>query len=213
VNRLLFGTAGIPLSTDPPSIPFGIERLAELGLGGMELEFVHSVNVSEKGTSIIRDAAKKHNILLTCHGQYYINLCSKEKEKVDASVERILLAARRAHQCGAWSMTFHAGFYMGEPADKVFAVIKDRLKAIITTLKREGIPIWVRPETTGKATQFGSLLIRIRNFVTFSIRSNRLLVERVLITCTSISLALIMETRARRIISCCRKATCAGKIC
>ena len=37
---LLFGTAGIPRSTKIKSTQSGIERIAELRLGGMEMEFV-----------------------------------------------------------------------------------------------------------------------------------------------------------------------------
>jgi len=40
VTGLVFGTGGVPRSAESPSTTSGIERIAELGLGGMEIEFV-----------------------------------------------------------------------------------------------------------------------------------------------------------------------------
>jgi deoxyribonuclease-4 len=46
MNELLFGTAGVPLSTPkPPSSEKGVKRIKELGLGCMELEFVQRVSM------------------------------------------------------------------------------------------------------------------------------------------------------------------------
>ena len=44
-NRLLFGTAGIPLSTPDRNTLNGISHVKKLGLGCMELEFVRSINI------------------------------------------------------------------------------------------------------------------------------------------------------------------------
>ncbi|MBU0461522.1 MAG: TIM barrel protein, partial [Nanoarchaeota archaeon] len=106
---------------------------------------------------LVFEAQKKNDVLLTCHGQYYINLSSLEKEKIKASKERVLNAARIAHKCGAYSMTFHAGFYQGRTPDVVYDQIKKALVEISKKLKDEGNNIWIRPETTGKASQWGDL--------------------------------------------------------
>lgn len=47
--------------------------------------------------------------------------------------------------------------------EKVYEVVKSHLKSIVKTLQNEGIKLWVRPETTGKGTQFGDIdeLIRL----------------------------------------------------
>ncbi|MFH1240614.1 MAG: TIM barrel protein [Candidatus Diapherotrites archaeon] len=161
-KKLIFGTAGIPLSTKDRNTTNGIERVKELGLGAMELEFVHSVNLNEEKAKEVNKAAEKNEIELTCHGQYYINLNSLEKTKVKASVQRILNAARIANTAGAKSMTFHAAFYMKMEKEKVYENVKRELKAIVKTLQSEGNKIWIRPEFTGKETQFGDLRELIR---------------------------------------------------
>ena len=162
MDKLLFGAAGIPLSTEPRNTVEGIKQVRKLGLGAMELEFVQSVNITEQKAPEVRKAAKENDIILTAHGQYYINLNSLEKEKIEASKQRILKAARILDKCGGWSLCFHAAYYMGSP-EKAYQNVKESLKEIVKTLKDEGICVWIRPETGGKLSQFGSLeeLIKI----------------------------------------------------
>lgn len=156
-NELFFGTAGIPISTVPKSTENGIEQVKKLGLAAMELEFVQSVNISEEKAPLVKEAASKHGVTLTCHGQYFINLNSLDEKKRQASKQRVYIAAKRAFQCGGWSMCFHPGFYQGIEPKKTFEKVLSSLKEVVQRLENEGVKIWVRPETTGKASQFGSL--------------------------------------------------------
>jgi deoxyribonuclease IV len=155
-SSLLFGTAGIPLSTPDRNIPNGVKHVRTLGLDAMELEFVRSVNVSEEKAPIVKNIAEKNNVVLTSHGQYFINLNSLEPEKVTASVGRVLNAARTAWSCGGYSMTFHAAYYMKLDPKKVYAKVLKEMKPIVKTLHDEGNKIWLRPETTGKGSQWGT---------------------------------------------------------
>ncbi len=157
MQKLRFGTAGIPLSTKPYNTLNGIARVRELGLDSMELEFVRNINVSKQLAPEVKKLAKEKDVLLSCHASYFINLSSKEAKKREASKKRVLDAALRAYECGAFSVCFHAGFYQGRKANEVYNTVKDALKDIEERLKQKGIKIWIRPETTGKATQFGTL--------------------------------------------------------
>ncbi|MEI7961331.1 MAG: TIM barrel protein [archaeon] len=156
-KKLLFGTAGIPLSTQNPSTIEGIKRVNELGLGGMELEFVHSVNISEEKAPVVKKAALDFEVAMTCHGSYYINLNAIETEKIEASVQRVISAAKRAEESGAYSMTFHPAFYLKSTPKETFYNVKKQLIRITSEMKNDGYKINIRPETTGKGTQFGSL--------------------------------------------------------
>ncbi|RLE65435.1 MAG: hypothetical protein DRJ38_03760 [Thermoprotei archaeon] len=156
-RTLHFGPAGIPLSLKKRSTVEGIKKVRELGLNAMELEFVRSINISENKAPEVKKVSKEYGVLLTCHGQYYINLNSKDEAKVQASVERILKAAKIAYLSGAWSLTFHAAYYMNDEPQVVYERIKNHLKHIVKELEDQGIEIWIRPETTGKPTQFGTL--------------------------------------------------------
>ncbi|MFA5358088.1 MAG: TIM barrel protein [archaeon] len=157
MEKLLFGTAGIPISTKNGTTSNGIRQIHKLALGAMELEFVHSVNLTEEKAVEVKKVSEAENVRLTCHGQYYINLNAVEKEKVEASIERVLHAARIADLAGASSMVFHAGFYLKDSPAQTYSNIKKQMERIVSELKSESNKITIRAETTGKGSQFGSL--------------------------------------------------------
>ena len=156
-SKLLFGTGGNPLSAKEKTTVSGIQRLRELDLDAMELEYVHGSFPGEQTARTIAETAKANNIRLTAHGPYYINLNALEPEKRTASQKRIYNTARIGSISGAESITFHAGFFLDMPADRVYENIRDALIDIMQVLNDEGISVDVRPELTGKPTQFGSL--------------------------------------------------------
>ena len=162
MKELLFGTAGIPHSAKGMGTVEGIKQVKKLGLGAMELEFVQNVNISEKVAPEVKKTAKDEDLVLTCHGQYYVNLASLEKAKLEASKKRLWLAAKTATDCGCWSVLWHMAFYQGQPKEKVFEQVKSAVKELVKKLKDHGSNIWVRPETTGKASQWGDLQECIR---------------------------------------------------
>jgi deoxyribonuclease-4 len=163
LKELLFGPAGVPLSTRTRSTPDGIAQVRKLGLGCMEMEFVHGVKMGLPAAAQVREIAKKQDVVLTAHGPYYINLNTQEKAKLNASIRHILDTARVAQACGAYSITFHAAYYLGMPKESTYEVVKAQMKGIVNALKKEGVALWIRPETTGKGTQFGDVdeLIRL----------------------------------------------------
>ena len=119
MDKLNFLTAGIPTVAKDYSDAF--LKLREMELDGLEIEFVHGVRMSEKTQDIV--LKNKQDLILTSHGPYYINLNSKEEEKKEASVVRILDTARMANKLGAYSIVYHAGFYMGDSKEKTFKTI------------------------------------------------------------------------------------------
>ncbi|RLE60934.1 MAG: hypothetical protein DRJ35_01910 [Thermoprotei archaeon] len=157
-DRVYFGPAGIPNSLKRGGVKEGVMEVKRLGLDAMEIEFVRKIFLDKKKAREVKSVASQLGIVLTVHAPYYINLLSKEEEKVKASVERILQSARIGYAAGAWSVCFHAGYYGGTEQSVVYGKIRDEIKTIVSTLKDEGIEIWVRPETTGKKSQFGELV-------------------------------------------------------
>jgi len=86
MTRLLFGTGGIPFSTaKPKNLLNGIKRIAELGLGCTEMEFVYGVRMTEADAAQVATTAQKYRVKLTAHAPYYINLNSPENDKLVAS--------------------------------------------------------------------------------------------------------------------------------
>jgi deoxyribonuclease-4 len=157
-DRLLFGTAGVPNSTQRKNSPIdGVRRIHELSLDCMQLEFAHGVRMKEEISSGLRKASYELGVPLTSHGPYYINLNAREQDKIDSSVERIIQTAKISDLCGAESMTFHAAFYMKDSPFDVFDLVEKSMNVIEERLNRLDIEIELRPELTGKTSQFGSL--------------------------------------------------------
>jgi deoxyribonuclease-4 len=154
---LLFGTGGVPVSAKSRSTEAGIECIADLGLGCMEVEFVQGVKMSPQVAASVGELAARKNVELTAHGPYYINLNAAEPQKVHMSKERILQTARIAALFGGKSITFHAAFYMRSTPAETYAVVKKHLQEVMITLRKEGNKVTISPEVTGKPSQFGTL--------------------------------------------------------
>jgi deoxyribonuclease-4 len=154
---LLFGTGGVPVSAKLHSTEAGIERIAELGLGCMEVEFVQGVKMSPQVAVSVGELAARKNIVLTAHGPYYVNLNAVEPQKVHMSKERILQTARIAALFGARSITFHAAFYLKSTPAETYAMVKRHLQEVVNILRKEGNKVTISPEVTGKPSQFGTL--------------------------------------------------------
>jgi len=157
MKKLHFGTSGVPHSAEGSDSINGVKRIPELGLDAMELEFVQGVRLPAKDADVIKVLQQESGISLTAHGPYWINLNAEEAYKVVNSRNHILNSARVGKRAGAWSVVFHAAFYLKKPMDKVYRRVKDELKGLVNTLEDEGNELWLRPETTGKGTQFGTL--------------------------------------------------------
>jgi deoxyribonuclease-4 len=161
-SQLLFGTAGMPKSSKKRSSISGIERVKELGLGCMELEFVRGVKMGEATAAEVFEKSQEEEISLSVHGPYYINLNSQEPEKIDASIERIYKSSRIGSICGARNIVFHPAYYHKENPEKVYEKVFALMKQLVSRINDEGIEVILRPETTGKGTQFGSLEENVR---------------------------------------------------
>ena len=153
-----FGTVGAPLST--PSKPGGsigaILKLRELNLSALELGWVRSVRVSENTCERIKNTAFEHDIAISVHAPYYINLNANNSEW-PKSRRRLMDAAKYGFLSGATDIVFHPGSYFDTPPDHVLKIVLMRLEAIEKELIEQKIKVTLRPETMGKSALLGSL--------------------------------------------------------
>ena len=142
----------------------GLEKVYELGLNAMEIEFTYGVKMPDDQAKMLGERSRELNIELSVHCPYYINLASKEKAKVHASKKRILDSSQKAHLLGAKYVVFHAGFYQDRSKEDTYNIIKQEIKDLIKVLKGNKWRVVLAPEVTGKASQFGSIdeLLRLR---------------------------------------------------
>jgi len=152
-QNIFLGPAGTPTITKGGSFE-AVKDVAKLGLNAMEVQFTHGVRMGMQLAEEVGQEAKKHNVLLSIHAPYYINLCSDEKEKIVASKKRIEESILRAELLGAGIVVFHPGFYgkleKEEAFDRVLVVCKELAKKTPRSVK-------LGLETGGKSGSFGTI--------------------------------------------------------
>ena len=156
-RKLLFGTAGVPLSTPASTTLAALDHVKNLGLDCLEVEFVKGVKMGNDTASLIGKKASSLGIRLSVHAPYYINLNSAEQGTRLASQEHLVSSARLARILGARSLVFHGGYYGHDSPEMTYQNIKAALRNIVSILRSEQNPVTLRPETMGQKTQFGSL--------------------------------------------------------
>ncbi len=152
---LLFGTAGIPHASKDRSTAGGVKTISELNLDAMEVQFVRGVKMGEARAREVAAVSKALNIALSVHAPYYINLNSEDK--FNDSVKRIVDSVRIGGIFNARNIVFHAAYYQKSSREKVYERVKKGIKRVLDYMEQHGIKTILRPETTGKPTQFGEL--------------------------------------------------------
>lgn len=158
MDKLRFGTGGVPISAVSRSTLDGIARIAELGLDNMEVEFVHGVKMKEETATEVRELARSLDVRLSAHGPYYVNLASLEPPKIGASRSYVVGTAKACMWMGADRCTFHPAFYQKRESTEVYPIVREQLGKIQEELRNKNITgVSIRPELTGKGSQFGTL--------------------------------------------------------
>jgi len=133
-----------------------IIHLRSLDLNAFELGWVRSVRVSEKTCAKIKATAQDHDIALSVHAPYYINL-NADDEEWPKSRQRLMDAAHYGNLAGATDIIFHPGSYFGNHPEDVLPIAIQRLQGCIEELRNEDNFVTLRPETMGKGAMLGSL--------------------------------------------------------
>ncbi len=153
---LRFGTAGNPLSTPRAGTEHAIRRARELGLECLEMAWGNGVRMRGETADRIARARAECGLELTAHAPYYINLCGA-RDVVERSVARLVEAGAQAARCGAASLCFHAGWYGDLTPAAAWRRVATRLRGVMRALRARGVAIELRPETTGRISQAGTL--------------------------------------------------------
>ena len=153
---LLFGTCGIPHSASiPESFVSGIERIKELGLDCIEIKFPQAITTI--GPNIVRETAARLGVRVSAHAPYSLNFNAVKRQERMSSEQRLVEIARLASLWGAQSVTFHPAFYLGGSPEKAYKNVRKHLGKALKQLEKEYNRVQIRPETTGKIDQLGTL--------------------------------------------------------
>lgn len=150
--KILLGPAG----TGGNSLE-GVQRVKDLGLQAVEIEFTYGVKMSNKTAKLVGEKAKELKLSLSVHAPYYVNLCSEDLKKRKASMKRILDSCERGHYLGAKYIVFHAAFYGKLSKEECYEIVKKHIKKMQKIIRQKKLDVILCPETTGKQSQFGYL--------------------------------------------------------
>jgi deoxyribonuclease IV len=153
MEKLIFGISGLPLGDGSCKFNYasGIEYVRAVGLDALELLFVRSVNVTDKNSDSVVRAKTAHNVYLSAHGSYFINLNGDTTALQEQSLERISRAAEALLNIQGRNLIFHPGFYLKKSKEETYTTIRANLERLPDT------GVVYRLETTGKPTQFGTV--------------------------------------------------------
>ena len=158
MQKIFLGPAGVPVVSKERSTLGGLRTVSELGLNAMEVEFVRGVKMNPELAEEVGVLAKELKINLSVHSPYYINLCSKKKQIIEASKRMIIDSADRAERMDAGAVAIHTAYYSGLTPKQAFEMVEQGFEDILDEMKVRGIKnVKLGAETMGRWSQFGSL--------------------------------------------------------
>ncbi|MEN9625999.1 MAG: hypothetical protein RL557_327 [archaeon] len=152
---IIFGPAGLGPVKDAVK---NLEDLSKRGLGACEIAFTYGVYIkNDADMAMIRAAAEKFNIKLSIHAQYWVNLNSSEKKKIEESKQRIIKCCEVGEKLGCYRVVFHPGYYGKMAPEETYANIRDAILDMQEVIKKNKWKIRIAVETMGKVNVFGSI--------------------------------------------------------
>ena len=156
-DKVIFGPAGKPIEFNGKAHE-SPEFLGPLGLYAFEYQSTYGVRIGESSALKLRESAEENGVLMSMHCPYYVNVCSKEEEKIESTIDRLVQSAKVGEFMGAYRLVFHPGFYSGRKPETCMDLAKKTYTRLLERCEEEGIENFTfAPETTGKRSQLGNI--------------------------------------------------------
>ena len=164
-HKVMFGPAGSPVNYKGAAYK-APKYIKEEGLDSYEYQSPYGVRIGEKSAKILKEESEKHDILISMHGPYYINLCSKEEEKIKKSLNHLIATARAGEWMGAYRLVFHPGFYSNRKPGKAMEISKNTINQLFEELEAEEIiELWASFDHFEPTVDFDHVHARGRGFL------------------------------------------------
>ena len=156
-----FGTAGNPEVFYDEGGKSSLEMpawLEKIGLDAYEYQCGRGVKISDEAAQKLGKQAEKHNVLLSVHSPYFINISSTEPEKIDNGINYILQTANAAHNMGAKRIVVHMGAAKDITRRYAMEISAQTVKRALEELDNAGFgDVTICLETMGKINQMGTI--------------------------------------------------------
>ena len=156
-----FGTAGNPELFYDEGGKSSLEMpawLEKIGLDAYEYQCGRGVKISDEAARKLAKQAEKHNVYLSVHAPYFINISSTEPEKIDNGINYILQTANAAHNMGAKRIVVHMGAAKDITRRYAMEISTRTVKRALEELDNAGLgDVTICLETMGKINQMGTI--------------------------------------------------------
>lgn len=149
-NAQSFAEAGFKATVDAP------RWLHEMGLNAYEYQCGRGVNIGEETARKIAAQAALHDIAMSLHAPYYINLSNRDEERVQKNIGYVLASCQAATWLGADRIVVHTGGVGKQSRTKAFENTKENVQAILNAVEQAGYTTTICLETMGKQSVIGS---------------------------------------------------------
>lgn len=132
--------------------------LRSMGLSAYEYSFGRGISLSLEMAEKIAREAKRHDIAISAHAPYFINLSNMDGEKRENSFRYITDSARLVDALGGDRLVVHVGAMMKLTEEEALSNCAQGLMEAYRRLDDLGLShIHLCPETMGKKNQIGNL--------------------------------------------------------
>ncbi len=149
-NAQSFAEAGFKATVDAP------RWLHEMGLNAYEYQCGRGVNIGEETARKIAAQAALHDIAMSLHAPYYINLSNRDEERVQKNIGYVLASCQAATWLGADRIVVHTGGVGKQSRTKAFENTKENVRDILNAVEQAGYATTICLETMGKQSVIGS---------------------------------------------------------
>lgn len=149
-NAQSFAEAGFKATVDAP------RWLHEMGLNAYEYQCGRGVNLGEETAHKIAAQAALHDIAMSLHAPYYINLSNRDEERVQKNIGYVLASCQAATWLGADRIVVHTGGVGKQSRTKAFENTKENVRDILNAVEQAGYTTTICLETMGKQSVIGS---------------------------------------------------------
>lgn len=149
-NAQSFAEAGFKATVDAP------RWLHEMELNAYEYQCGRGVNLGEETAHKIAAQAALHDIAMSLHAPYYINLSNRDEERVQKNIGYVLASCQAATWLGADRIVVHTGGVGKQSRTKAFENTKENVRDILNAVEQAGYTTTICLETMGKQSVIGS---------------------------------------------------------
>ena len=132
--------------------------LRGLGLGLLEYQCGRGIHIGEQTARQIGEKAREHEIRLSVHAPYFINLSSGEEERRQKNIGYVIASCQVAQWMGADRIVVHCGGLSGQTRQQAMEHTLQNLEAILEQVEAQGFAgITLCIETMGRQNVMGTL--------------------------------------------------------